>query len=648
MLVVAALVLGGAALTRCQPAPDARPVPPESGSASAAASSRSLDLVIAQRVALNPPLGALPPDPTNRFADNDIAAELGHRIFFDARFSRSGTVSCSTCHDPAHGFADDTAIAVGEGRGTRHSMSVLNVAYNRWFTWDGRADTLWSQALQPFETAHEHDFPRAKVAALVARDHALHDLYDRAFGTPPSASDDATFANIGKALAAYERKLITKPSAYDRWWNKHAAHDPTADAELDPAARRGLTLFFGKANCWQCHHGPNFTDGEFHSLGLPTSSADLERDSGRYSVVDGVRANPFNAAGCHSDSPDCGQARISASLVRTPDLWGRMKTPSLRTAARTGPYMHQGQFKTLADVVHFYSTLEGAVALDHHKELVLTKLNLSDGEQADLVAFLRSLDGEPPGAPWGVAPAGAVPAQIAAPPTTASLTNFTQEVPGTAISFDMVAIPGDATVKPFHISATEVPWDLYDQFVYQLDAKEGNSTPEADAVARPTKPYISMDRGFGHAGWPAISMSAHNARKFCEWLSVKTGRTYRLPTIAEWRLAAQLHTAPADKSADFAWTSENSDGTTHKIGSKPAPGGVHDLCGNAAEWVTDDAGAAFIIGGCYRDEAGSVGPARLLPDTPDWNASDPQFPKSLWWLADGGFIGVRLVCPQTR
>lgn len=397
----------------CDRAPSGSPT-----TAAAPAAPPALDEDVLGRIARNPPLGALPPDPTNRFADSLDAAALGHRIFFDPSFSAGGTVSCATCHDPAKGFADGRTLAQGEALGTRHSMTALNSAYNRWFTWDGRADTAWSQAIQPFEAPHEHGITRERIVEIVAQRDDLRALYFKAFGAPPKGGTDvdATTANIGKAIAAYERKLVTGPSAYDRWWTKHRANDPTADAELSPDARRGLELFFGKANCWECHHGANFTDGEFHNVGVPTPDGGVPTDPGRYAVVDGVREHEFNAAGPHSDDRESKQARISASLVRSPDLWGQFKTPSLRVAAESAPYMHQGQFATLEDVVRFYSTLEGAVALDHHQELVLVKLDLTAQEQADLVAFLRALQGTAPAAPWGVAPASAsAPAPAAAP-----------------------------------------------------------------------------------------------------------------------------------------------------------------------------------------------------------------------------------------
>jgi cytochrome c peroxidase len=380
-----------------------------------------LDDATARRVARNPPLGAVPADPTNRFAESVAAAELGHRLFFDARLSASGTVSCATCHEPARGFSDPRPLAVGEGIGPRHSMTVLNAAHQRWLTWDGRADTLWGQAVQPFETAHEMGSTRAKVLGVVRGDAALRDRWRAAFGedVPPAdagpAAVDAAFAKAGKALAAYERKLTSGPSAYDRWWTRRAAGDAGADEELSEAERRGLALFFGRANCFQCHHGALFSDGEFHNIGMPPRGGGMPNDAGRYAVVERLRDDPFNAAGPHSDDREGAQARISRSLVNSPERWGEFRTPGLRNAAVTAPYMHAGQKATLADVVRFYSTLEGATQLDHHRESVLRRLDLSEREQADLVAFLGALTGPGPGAPWDRPPSAVAPAAATVP-----------------------------------------------------------------------------------------------------------------------------------------------------------------------------------------------------------------------------------------
>jgi hypothetical protein len=155
---------------------------------------------------------------------------------------------------------------------------------------------------------------------------------------------------------------------------------------------------------------------------------------------------------------------------------------------------------------------------------------------------------------------------------------------------------------------------------------------------------VSVDRGFGHQGWPAISMSAKGAVQFCEWLSKKTGRTYRLATIDEWKCAAKQSGVTLATMGEYAWMDPEANVATHKCGTKKADKlGISDLWGNAAEWVSDGKGGFAILGGSYRED--KIDPAAMdpIPETTDWNESDPQFPKSIWWLVDGPFIGMRVV-----
>lgn len=220
---------------------------------------------------------------------------------------------------------------------------------------------------------------------------------------------------------------------------------------------------------------------------------------------------------------------------------------------------------------------------------------------------------------------------------------FTQQVPGATATMRMVGVPGGPETGPFWIGVTEVTWDLYDVFVYRLD-EPPNAPDGADAVARPSKPYISMDRGFGHAGYPAISMSSRAAEAFCAWLSERTGRRYRLPTEREWRHVCSLGARERTDYPAIAWCRENAGGTTHPVASKgPDALGLYDLLGNAAEWCVGDDGRHVVTGGSYRDRAARLGCDARLEPTPDWNASDPQLPKSVWWLADAGFVGFRVV-----
>ena len=242
-----------------------------------------------------------------------------------------------------------------------------------------------------------------------------------------------------------------------------------------------------------------------------------------------------------------------------------------------------------------------------------------------------------------------VPAQAprGAPKVAPSLAPFREDVKGTALHFDMVPVtPRDAAIKPFLIAKVETTWDLYDVFLFGFDQKEpGGSTPEADAVTRPSKPYISMDRGFGHAGFPVISVSYLGAKRYCEWLSIKTGRTYRLPTVEEWKAACELGLAGIDDRGPLAWSKETAGSATKAVGTARADAlGLHDMLGNASEWCTDAEGKGVTLGGTFRDPLSALGCSFVVPYSAEWNASDPQFPKSKWWLADGGFVGFRVVC----
>jgi formylglycine-generating enzyme required for sulfatase activity len=235
-------------------------------------------------------------------------------------------------------------------------------------------------------------------------------------------------------------------------------------------------------------------------------------------------------------------------------------------------------------------------------------------------------------------------AACASSPAAAPTRRFEQKIPGTSISIAMLPVPPGDHPK-VHLSATEVPWEAYDSFVFGFDKKDASLPKGVDAVARPSQPYITMDHSFGHAGYPAISISSNGADAFCAWLSAATGRKYRLPTEAEWEAAARADGAKPDLDA-AAWTKENASAKTHPIGSKAANAwGFHDMVGNAAEWCTAPDGAKVVRGGCYLDPRDGALESRK-PSDPAWNRSDPQVPKSKWWLANGDFIGFRVACEE--
>lgn len=356
-----------------------------------------------RRVLTFSPLPDPPADPTNEYADNSAAAALGQRIFFDPAFSANGKISCATCHDPNHGFSDEQPLARGLGVGTRRSMSLWNVAYNRWYFRDGRSDSLWAQASQPLEHPAEQGLERRKVVERIAGDASLRSAYERVIGAlpaPPINDRDAArvLANSGKCLAAYERKLVTRAAPFDRFVAAWRAEGPEAPPPSVPgfssAAQRGLKLFVGRGNCRSCHSGPNFTDGEFHSLRIPPPDGGAPRDAGRLGGIERLLHDPFNAAGEFSAARDGPAAEQLKRLTTRPDQWGQFKTPTLRNVATHPPYMHAGQFESLKDVLRYYSTLEGALPVDAHGEQVLAPLRLSDEETNDLLAFLEALTDE--------------------------------------------------------------------------------------------------------------------------------------------------------------------------------------------------------------------------------------------------------------
>ena len=359
-------------------------------------------------------LAPLPPDPTNRVADDPSAAALGASLFFDLRMSRDGTVACATCHKVDRQFQDDLPLARGIGVTDRRTMPLANVGHGPWFFWDGRKDSLWAQALGPLEDAREHGGNRTAYARFVA-DH-YGERYERIFGPMPELAGlpadasplgtpaeraawqdmeegrqdaiDRVFANIGKAIAAFERSIVHEETRFDRFAEAVVAgRKPEGDAVFSPLEIEGLKLFIGKANCVTCHNGPRFTDDFFHNTGVPVAPG-LPEDRGRAQAVERLLADPFNCLGPYSDAgPEaCDELRFMAR--NDEEMVRAFKTPSLRGAASRPPYMHSGQFATLDEVIDHYSRAPEAPA--GHSEL--QGVIFTDRGRAALIAFLKTLD----------------------------------------------------------------------------------------------------------------------------------------------------------------------------------------------------------------------------------------------------------------
>lgn len=291
---------------------------------------------------------AVPLPPTN--LNYKAKVDLGKQLYFDGRLSRNGAISCAFCHTPGAGFADprQTSIGIDGKAGGRQAPTVYNTAFNPVQFWDGRAGSLEEQAIGPIHNPIEMGETHENVVQKLGKIKGYQQQFRAVFGT------DVNLQGIAEAIAAYERTVISTNSSFD----KYILGDAKA---MDEGAVRGMALFKGKARCILCHNGPNFTDNQFHNLGVPQAGP-MKEDLGRYYVTRADRDK------------------------------GAFKTPTLRSITETAPYMHDGAFKTLEEVVDFFEAGGGP---NPHLSPWIKPLGLSRDEKADLVAFLKALTGEP-------------------------------------------------------------------------------------------------------------------------------------------------------------------------------------------------------------------------------------------------------------
>lgn len=363
-------------------------------------------------------LPALPEDKSNKIENNDTAASLGHHLFFDTRLSATKKIACATCHQPNRYFTDGLSLAKGVADGKRNSMTIVGVAYSPWFFWDGRKDSLWSQALGPLENPLEHAVSRMHVVQKIYRDSNYKYLYEMLFGELPNLADssrfpvftgpvnnnewrstwnnmtkddqqivNSVFANIGKTIAAYERKLLPGFSRYDHYVDGVISGSHQSLTLLNRDEIAGLKLFIGKAQCINCHNGPLLTNHEFHNTGIPPVSNQFA-SYGRAQGIWKAMADTFNCVGTYSDASedDCAELKYTRTGH---ELVGTHKVPTLRNVANTGPYMHAGQFSTLYQVIDHYNHAPQAAVGENETN----PLNLSKMEKNQLIKFLRTLTG---------------------------------------------------------------------------------------------------------------------------------------------------------------------------------------------------------------------------------------------------------------
>ncbi|MFL5305703.1 MAG: cytochrome-c peroxidase [Polyangia bacterium] len=455
------------------------------------------------------PLGPPPADPSNAYAGNPDAARLGQKFYFDPRFSGAATwvdsirrpvgtaraclgkpinVSCATCHDPRFAGTDVTStpniVSIGAGIYDVNGQQTLNAVYFPLLYWNGRSDSLWSQVLAVNTSFFSMNSTPAHDVDVISANYAGE--YTAVFGESPAAEEvTRVFVNFGKAIAAYETELVTPGSAFDRWVTAGPG-----SGWISAQAERGARLFVGKASCIDCHNGPLFSDGLFHNIGVPQrgdhvptvtdcpagnkncncapgAEASTCLPSGAWAGALKLSAGKFNRTSVWSDDPYATEpgattqigTSLAAGLPAGPDLKGAWRTASLRDVAITAPYMHDGTYQTLEDVVQHYNrggvpgagetfqlptcrsqqdAASDADAADArtppcapqdagrggqpHLAVQLKPLDLTGDEVAALVAFLQTLTSDPLPAtlaspPWGD---GGLPANDASVPAAAT------------------------------------------------------------------------------------------------------------------------------------------------------------------------------------------------------------------------------------
>lgn len=277
--------------------------------------------------------------------------ELGKLLFFDKRLSKNNSIACATCHMPTLAFSDGQPVSTGihHQQGGRSAPSSINRAFSSAQFWDGRAITLEAQSVGPFINPIEHGF--ADHDELVAKLNSIKGykpLFQKTFG-----DEEITIERVGKSIASFQRTVLSGNSSYDRF-----DYGGEEDA-ISQSAKKGLKIFLGKARCTRCHSGFNFTDEKFHNIGIDWDTEQV--DLGRYHVT------------------------------KNPDEIGAFKTPTLREISRTAPYMHNGRFATLMDVIEFYN--KGGIK-NPHQDGTIIPLNLTQQEKKDLLEYLQSLNGE--------------------------------------------------------------------------------------------------------------------------------------------------------------------------------------------------------------------------------------------------------------
>jgi len=354
------------------------------------------------------------PDLSNNYQNNPAAVALGKSLFNDFRLSSNGKVSCSSCHLEEYAFTDNKKIAIGLRQGFRNTSTLLNISQQHWFFADGAKDSLWAQSLSSIENPAEQNFTRMEMLHLISSDKNYRQQYEAIFRQKlPSEAElnilprkagpngklnyliawkklskaeknntNRVFTNIGKSIAAYVATIKSQPTKFDRFANE--LKEKNASSHMTLSEQRGLRLFLSPdSGCANCHSGPVFSNKTFHNIatGIPG------KDNGRSEIIESLVRDEFNCLNKYSDAKPEQCLELKYINRNKHQLNGAYKTPTLRSIAKTAPYMHDGRFLELSEVIEHYVS----VSKDKQKKTDLTPIILSNEQKSDLINFLLAL-----------------------------------------------------------------------------------------------------------------------------------------------------------------------------------------------------------------------------------------------------------------
>ncbi len=334
----------------------------------------------------------LPPDPGNELSGQHWAESLGQRLFHEPALSGDGKITCANCHQATKGFTDGLPTAKGASTHVRNTQGLLDIGTQRWFGWDGGADSLWAASLRPMLSDIEMNGDFTTISKRLRKEQYIADAIAQS-PTPIALDelDNEAFAVLlSKAIAAYTRTLVSGQTPFDQYRLAVLNNDVDGQKQYPQAAIRGLKIFLGEANCHVCHFGPNFSNGEFHDTGRPFFTGVGQVDPGRYTGIQRVRKDVFNLLGAYNGTDDKDEIRKTQTVTLGQSNFGQWRTPTLRNLTLTAPYTHDGSLRTLREVVDSYADINPE-RLHAQGESLLKPLSLDNAAREDLVRFLETL-----------------------------------------------------------------------------------------------------------------------------------------------------------------------------------------------------------------------------------------------------------------